>query len=118
LPGHTASQVSWYCRVFGTELGPMPLAALCEMVEAEVLGPEDQVRSSDRCYWQAVCKLTPRLTARHLIVVLAAHWTRPHACQQSRPGSPSQLSHDSFHGNPSLSRCSLTSTQLQLSDFD
>ena len=66
LQGHRASQVSWYCRVFRTEFGPMPFATICEMVEAEVLGPEDQVRSSDRCYWQAACRLTalrPLLTS-------------------------------------------------------
>jgi hypothetical protein len=51
--GPAAPEILWYCRIFGTEFGPLPLDTLCEMIRTGQLGPMDQIRSSDACYWQA-----------------------------------------------------------------
>jgi hypothetical protein len=58
LPKPTVPGVQWFCRVFDTELGPLTFATLCEMIKTGQVGPDDQVRASDACFWQPACRVS------------------------------------------------------------
>ena len=50
----------WFCRVFDTELGPLPFPLLCEMVKTGQLGRDDYVRSAaGTSAWQRACEVAP-----------------------------------------------------------
>src|ERR1700722_5571334 len=57
-PNVAETAPQWYCRVFDTEFGPLPLATLCEMIKSGQLGRNDQVRANDNCFWQAARQVT------------------------------------------------------------
>jgi hypothetical protein len=48
----------WFCRVFGTEFGPLPVAMLRRMIETEQLGSDDAVRCGKTGPWQMVRQIT------------------------------------------------------------
>lgn len=54
-PNQWGPEAQWYCRLFDTELGPLSFATLCAMIKSGQVGPDDQVRASDACYWQPAC---------------------------------------------------------------
>jgi hypothetical protein len=54
LRGAAGEQSHWYCRVFGTDLGPMPFEALRWMVESEQLEAGDLVRHCTTGPWHTV----------------------------------------------------------------
>jgi hypothetical protein len=54
LPAGTAVEAQWCCRMFGAELGPMPIEALRWMVESDQLDAQDLVRCGTGDSWQAV----------------------------------------------------------------
>jgi hypothetical protein len=48
----------WFCRVFGTEFGPLPVEMVRRMIETEQLGSDDAVRCGKTGPWQMVQQIT------------------------------------------------------------
>src|SRR6202035_189732 len=67
-PNITDAAPQWYCRIFDTVFGPLPLATLLKMIESGQLDRNDQVRASDNCFWQdagEVTALKPWVASAH-----------------------------------------------------
>jgi hypothetical protein len=54
MPTQISASHEWYCKVFGTELGPLPVDAVRRMVETEQLTAEDLVRRRSSGPWRTV----------------------------------------------------------------